>query len=120
MSMNGSEWLRIIVWWVILTPPIAASLSAVPLSIYAFVSDIWGGSSKLLTALLLPGVVVFSFGIAFFFARELAQQTIKTIHSSRQRRQACRRCGYSLRGNVTGVCPECGANWRNPTMRVHP
>jgi len=23
-------------------------------------------------------------------------------------RRYCRRCGYSLRGNVSGVCPECG------------
>jgi hypothetical protein len=21
----------------------------------------------------------------------------------------CRRCGYCLRGNVSGVCPECGS-----------
>ena len=21
---------------------------------------------------------------------------------------ACRKCGYDLTGNVTGVCPECG------------
>ena len=43
---------------------IAVSLSAVPLSVYAFIRDIWGGSSKILTALLLPGVILFSFGIA--------------------------------------------------------
>ena len=24
------------------------------------------------------------------------------------RRQVCLECGYSLEGNVSGVCPECG------------
>lgn len=27
----------------------------------------------------------------------------------RRRRGLCMQCGYSLRGNVSGVCPECGA-----------
>jgi len=27
----------------------------------------------------------------------------------------CRKCGYSLAGNVSGVCPECGAPARVPT-----
>ena len=22
--------------------------------------------------------------------------------------RVCRRCGYDLRGNISGVCPECG------------
>ena len=30
----------------------------------------------------------------------------------RQRGQ-CQRCGYDLRGNVSGVCPECGAATSN-------
>lgn len=24
-------------------------------------------------------------------------------------RELCRRCGYNLRGNVSGICPECGS-----------
>jgi purine-cytosine permease-like protein len=27
----------------------------------------------------------------------------------RRRGGFCRHCGYNLRGNVSGVCPECGA-----------
>ena len=27
-------------------------------------------------------------------------------------REVCRQCGYSLRGNTTGVCPECGTKTR--------
>jgi len=26
----------------------------------------------------------------------------------RQRKGLCRKCGYDLTGNVSGVCPECG------------
>ena len=28
------------------------------------------------------------------------------------RRHLCRRCGYNLTGNMSGVCPECGTNIR--------
>lgn len=24
----------------------------------------------------------------------------------------CRKCSYDLRGNLTGICPECGTPWR--------
>ena len=27
------------------------------------------------------------------------------------RRGMCRKCGYDLRGNTTGTCPECGMKW---------
>ena len=27
----------------------------------------------------------------------------------RRRGRLCRHCGYNLRGNVSGACPECGA-----------
>lgn len=30
----------------------------------------------------------------------------------------CAMCGYCLLGNVTGVCPECGARWRPAKQRV--
>jgi len=116
--MNASEWIQIMVWWMLLAPTIAVSLSAIPLSIYAFIADVWGGSSKILTALLLPAVISFSFGIAWFFGRLLIRQTRQTIRLSLKRRDACPRCGYSLRGNVSGICPECGFAWRKRTARV--
>jgi len=28
------------------------------------------------------------------------------------RRGLCLQCGYDLRGNTTGLCPECGQRWR--------
>lgn len=27
----------------------------------------------------------------------------------------CRLCGYNLRGNLSGVCPECGTNLLHPS-----
>jgi hypothetical protein len=32
----------------------------------------------------------------------------RTRAGQRERRGRCRSCGYSLTGNVSGVCPECG------------
>ena len=31
------------------------------------------------------------------------------------RPERCHRCGYSLEGNATGRCPECGLDWRSYT-----
>jgi uncharacterized paraquat-inducible protein A len=117
--MNGPEWFQLLLRWTLLLPPIAVSASAVPLSIYAFVADIWGGSSKILTALLLPAVVSLSVGIACFLARLLARQTRDIQRLSRKRRDACLRCGYCLRDNISGICPECGAAWRTEAPRAY-
>jgi hypothetical protein len=35
---------------------------------------------------------------------------------SRRRPGVCRSCGYDLRGNISGVCPECGSP--SPASRV--
>ena len=44
--------------------------------------------------------------VAFFLAREvhgrLRWKVVKHDHP------VCRRCGYDLTGNTSGVCPECG------------
>jgi hypothetical protein len=31
----------------------------------------------------------------------------------KMRNRFCVRCGYSLRGNVSGICPECGKRFRD-------
>ncbi|RJP41939.1 MAG: hypothetical protein C4547_01180 [Phycisphaerales bacterium] len=38
----------------------------------------------------------------------LAALAIATRPAVRQRPGYCRKCGYDLRGNTSGVCPECG------------
>jgi len=30
----------------------------------------------------------------------------------KMRNRFCVRCGYSLRGNVSGICPECGKRFK--------
>lgn len=45
--------------------------------------------------------------------------TIVFIHGSlrrrrRRRKGLCAQCGYNLTGNVSGVCPECGSETRQP------
>jgi hypothetical protein len=35
------------------------------------------------------------------------------LRHRRRRRGRCVQCGYSLRGNFTGICPECGETTMN-------
>jgi hypothetical protein len=35
-------------------------------------------------------------------------------------RRKCQQCGYSLVGNVSGICPECGAPVSNPMAAQNP
>jgi len=34
----------------------------------------------------------------------------------KMRNRFCVRCGYSLRGNVSGICPECGRHFKRDTV----
>jgi len=34
------------------------------------------------------------------------------LHERRRSSTGCRECGYDLRSSVRGICPECGAPWR--------
>jgi len=54
--------------------------------------------------LVVPAISVAIAGGAFGFVRDRADR--RAIRR-RQRRQ-CVACGYSLHGNTSGVCPECG------------
>ena len=36
------------------------------------------------------------------------------IRILRRRKRACPKCSYSLRGNVSGTCPECGTTTKAP------
>ncbi len=46
----------------------------------------------------------------------VAAPTVYLWHRDRRRFAPgpCQRCGYSLTGNATGVCPECGAHAPSP------
>jgi hypothetical protein len=45
--------------------------------------------------------------VVIYPAVALARGPIRRWH--RRRRGSCVACGYNLTGNVSGVCPECGA-----------
>jgi rubrerythrin len=60
------------------------------------------------------------FAQAADFASEIGQERLITISHSQHsaegivtvwywgKSETCRRCGYDLTGNTSGVCPECG------------
>ena len=59
------------------------------------------------TTLIFAGAVLlwaFGPGIVLLYKRE-AYRREKLLHGQAI---ACPRCGYDLRGNESGVCPECG------------
>jgi hypothetical protein len=75
--------------------------------------DFWG----------LPGGVVLGMltGMAFV----LAYVPCRRIYTNLRWRTiehegpySCRKCGYNLTGNVSGVCPECGAEARSGQLSV--
>jgi hypothetical protein len=41
-------------------------------------------------------------------ALAVALVTASVVHRHRTRPGHCQQCGYNLRGNVSGICPECG------------
>lgn len=66
----------------------------------------WLYSIQPLTQLVLGlGLFLGSHGLARCWA------TLRT-GALREKLGLCRRCGYDLTGNVSGVCPECGADVR--------
>lgn len=40
--------------------------------------------------------------------------------SERRARGECAMCGYSLRGNTSGTCPECGTSTRYTSPHIRP
>ena len=86
---------------------ISIVILAAPLSIWA-------------AAQLIPGVsdfAVFAAGIVvpigfvmlvLYFVRAIAKENEVNRIASRSSKRQCVSCCYALRGNVSGVCPECG------------
>ena len=46
--------------------------------------------------------------VCFFASIYWVMYLLITVERRRSARGLCRSCGYSLTGNVSGVCPECG------------
>lgn len=61
--------------------------------------------------------IVFSYWPLFFLLGclpPIAALGYVIAHADRYRRPKglCQRCSYDLRGNSTGICPECGTKWK--------
>jgi hypothetical protein len=108
--MNAAEWAQVVGCCIVFGAEMATALAGVLFSIYAFVNDIWGGDSKLLTAMLLPAAILLCIAAAYYLGRNMVRRARKTLRLSweRRTRNTCARCGYCLIGNVSGTCPECG------------
>ncbi len=83
--------------------PAKATLSSVGVSAGCCLAvEVYLGSSNVLSHVILVSACTFI--IAPFVGA--AKHWWRT---ARHRRGRCRKCGYDLTGNVSGVCPECGA-----------
>ena len=107
--MNGAERIRLIGMWVLLGPMVGGSVVGLVLLVYALITDPGGMTSP-------QGVFAVGFwacaalAVAWIFGTWLVRETREVFRSARERerRRCCPGCGYYLRGNVSGVCPECG------------
>lgn len=72
----------------------------------------WIGSHRALCVLLSVVFNCLALGLAFRSVSRVIRST-----SPRDAYSRCRRCGYRLTGNVSGVCPECGKAILNTAMK---
>ncbi len=72
----------------------------------ASVSPSWG-----LLMLFLLYIIIF--GAVLWFARQDIRRRLRAQLASKGI-PVCIPCGYNLTGNVSGVCPECGAKVESP------
>ena len=67
--------------------------------------EYYGFGDPFISEYLIPASILLGFVVA-------AVAAWKAYRFSRWEKYAkgmCRKCGYDLRGNTSGVCPECGA-----------
>lgn len=61
----------------------------------------------------VAALLVLVFGVVFLVGYRREEK--KKLAKHRLNQHLCIKCGYSLTGNTSGVCPECGADTkRNP------
>ena len=100
-------------WWLVIGPP--TLIGAASVVVVGF--ELWDDTrtppaQRALLALLF---FVFGGGFALVGARILYRETCDVLQAVRERaiRGKCPNCLYSLRGNLSGVCPECGRRWKS-------
>ena len=57
--------------------------------------------------ILVAGWVAIPFLALFWYGVQTGMTEQETLNRKREGR--CLNCGYSLRANLSGICPECGA-----------
>jgi hypothetical protein len=85
-------------------PPIRRLIVPFALAAAVYAAVLYGGLSGWLPSPLMPILIFVPVGIlvAVFIERPLRERR------RRGRLGLCLKCGYDLRGNISGVCPECG------------
>lgn len=86
---QGMPWRVLVKWWPYIWLPGIVVLFA---SEHFLLGAAW---------IIIPSVVIFCYGVQTGMTE---QET-----SNRKKYDRCLHCGYSLRGNLSGICPECGA-----------
>jgi hypothetical protein len=68
---------------------------------------------------LMPVAMTVAFFVWFFWI--IAKGFIEQLPSQRRKRRSryCSICGYDLKANVSGVCPECGTRFRPDLSTLH-
>ncbi len=56
---------------------------------------------------LVSALIIFVFAVLALI-RGIKLRSSAQLEAMRRMQGCCIRCGYSLKGNVSGVCPECG------------
>jgi hypothetical protein len=79
------------------TSAAAVVLLATVGAVAVYVSEVLGG---------MLAIAVGVGGAAVAFATDVRREDLPR---QRRERGQCLACGYDLRGNTSGVCPECGA-----------
>ena len=67
-----------------------------------------------LLAAVIEAIADSLFGV---FGRPGSEAREARTRRLRSKQGLCAYCGYDLRGNVSGVCPECGAPTAGPPAR---
>jgi hypothetical protein len=103
-----SDWMKLTGYWILCGPIVSGCLLIIGILFLGIFVDHdepwyeWLGAGMI--AFVLVGGSGWAFSIILF------RETRDAIRSIRQdkTRGRCLQCSYLLRGNVSGICPECG------------
>jgi hypothetical protein len=94
-------------WRIVWHASWSASVAILGVIVLSWVTGI-GTTNPLVTVVLPLGACIVGPFAVISGINELAHRARRQIVLGRRSR-ACSHCGYSLKGNVSGTCPECGS-----------